>query len=192
MKEQEFSNMTDEELLSRYRQTKDNNWLGLLLRRYTLLLLGVSMKYLKNEEEAKDNVQQVFIKVLEEMDRHQVTYFKSWLFMVVKNQCLMKLRSKKNKTGRTVELDTTHRPIIEDTDEDELLTEENLSLLRIAIEQLKEEQKSCVSLFYLQKKSYQEISESTGYTLLQVKSNIQNGKRNLKILIEKMKTDRSK
>jgi RNA polymerase sigma-70 factor (ECF subfamily) len=185
VKEQEFSNMTDEELLLQYRQTKDNNWLGLLLRRYTRLLLGVSMKYLKDEEEAKDNVQQVFIKVLEEMDRHQVTYFKSWLYMVVKNQCLMKLRAKKNKNGRTIDVDTVKKLSEEDSAPDDLLTDQNISLLQVAIGELKEDQRKCIQLFYLEKHSYQEICDSTGYSLLQVKSHIQNGKRNLKILLEK-------
>ena len=54
-----------------------------------------------------------------------------------------------------------------------------------SLEELNPEQKQCLILFYLEKKSYQEISENTGFSLMQVKSYIQNGKRNLKILLDK-------
>jgi RNA polymerase sigma-70 factor (ECF subfamily) len=54
-----------------------------------------------------------------------------------------------------------------------------------SLEELGKEQKLCVILFYLEKRSYQEIALTTGYTLMQVKSYIQNGKRNLRLSIEK-------
>ena len=97
MKENRFSHISDQELLQYYYKTKDQQWIGVLLERYTLLLLGVCMKYLKNEEEAKDAVQQIFLKVLTEVTKYKVDYFKSWLYMVAKNHCLMKLRNKSAK-----------------------------------------------------------------------------------------------
>ena len=81
--------MTDQEILENYYTRHDNEWLGVLLERYTLLLLGVCMKYLKNEEEAKDSVQQIYLKVIQELQKYKVEYFKSWLYMVAKNHCLM-------------------------------------------------------------------------------------------------------
>src|SRR5688572_11808040 len=89
--------MTDKELLAKYDKDHDSRWLGILLQRYTLLLLGVCMKYLKNEEEAKDSVQQIFLKVIQEIQKYKVEYFKSWLYMVAKNHCLMKLRDWQSK-----------------------------------------------------------------------------------------------
>jgi RNA polymerase sigma-70 factor (ECF subfamily) len=95
-------NISDQELLDRYYREQDNKWLGVLLERYTVLLFGVCMKYLKNEERAKDAVQQVFLKVITELKKYKVDYFKSWLYMVARNHCLMQLR---DKTGsRTKEL----------------------------------------------------------------------------------------
>jgi RNA polymerase sigma-70 factor (ECF subfamily) len=94
----QFAHITDQELLGKYYAEHNNYWLGLLLQRYTMLLFGVCMKYLKNEEEARDGVQQVFLKVIQELPRYKVEYFKSWLYMVAKNYCLMKLRSKNGKT----------------------------------------------------------------------------------------------
>jgi RNA polymerase sigma-70 factor (ECF subfamily) len=178
--------MTDHELLEAYYQQKDSQLLGELLQRYTLLLLGVCMKYLKNEEEAKDAVQQIFMKAITELGKYKVSYLKSWLYMVAKNYCLMKLRN---------------QPVFVAVDEkNDLIAPENLlpqiaekestlQLLEIAINDLNQEQKTCVTLFYLHKQSYQEIVNATGYNLLQVKSHIQNGKRNLKKLLEKKMED---
>jgi len=89
--------ITDQELLGHFYADHNNEWLGILLQRYTLLLLGVCMKYLKDEEDAKDSVQQIFLKVIQELQKYKVEYFKSWLYMVAKNHCLMKLRDRHGK-----------------------------------------------------------------------------------------------
>lgn len=189
MKEDKFSHMTDQQLLEKFYADHNNEWLGLLLQRYTLLLLGVCMKYLKNEEEAKDSVQQIFYKVITELQKYKVEYFKSWVYMVAKNHCLMKLRDKKGKI--TAELTDRLGAMPEvATDMQELIVNDHtIKVMEETLKELNHEQKQCVTLFYLQKKSYQEISETTGYSLLQVKSYIQNGKRNLKTMIEKKLKD---
>jgi DNA-directed RNA polymerase specialized sigma24 family protein len=97
VKEDKYQHISDQELLERFYRDHDNEWLGILLQRYTLLLLGVSMKYLKHEEEAKDSVQQIFLKVIQELPKYRVEFFKSWLYMVAKNHCLMKIREKQGK-----------------------------------------------------------------------------------------------
>ncbi len=188
MKKDNHQHSTDQELLEQFYSGHDNEWLGILLQRYTLLLLGVCMKYLKNEEEAKDSVQQVFLKVIQELHKYKVEYFKSWLYMVAKNHCLMKLREKQGKFTAEINDRQMAQPE-EETDRQALLKDDHaLELMELALKELHTEQQQCVTLFYLQKKSYQQISEETGYSMLQVKSYIQNGKRNLKILIEnKMK-----
>ena len=88
----EFQHISDQDLLAQYYESHDNRLLGILLQRYTMLLLGVCMKYLKNEEAAKDSVQQIFLKVIHELKRYPVQYFKSWLYMIARNHCLMQLR----------------------------------------------------------------------------------------------------
>jgi RNA polymerase sigma-70 factor (ECF subfamily) len=80
-----YENINDNDLLERFYKSDDQQWIGILLERYTMLLLGVCMKYLKNEEEAKDAVQQIFLKVLTEVPKYKIDYFKSWLYMVAKN-----------------------------------------------------------------------------------------------------------
>lgn len=177
--------LTDQELLEKFYTDGDNHWLGVLLQRYTLLLLGVSMKYLKNEDEARDAVQQIFLKAITELQKYKVDYFKSWLYMVCKNYCLMKIRDRQGK--RPGELRESLMAIPEEgTGLQQLLEkDQKLDLMEATLEELSAEQKHCIKLFYLEKKSYQEIAEHTGFSMLQVKSYIQNGKRNLKILLEK-------
>lgn len=185
MKADQYRDLSDQELLEKFYGDHNNEWLGILLGRYTLLLLGVCMKYLKNEEEAKDGVQQVFLKVIQELHKYRVDYFKSWLYMVAKNHCLMKLREKQGKI--TVEI-TDRQAAEQDPGADREEHRNNdlkLELVEAGLRELNPEQQQCVTLFYLQKKSYQEVSEATGYSMLQVKSYIQNGKRNLKLWIEK-------
>lgn len=182
MHAEKYSHIADIELLERFYADGNNEWLGILLERYTYLLLGVCMKYLKNEEESKDAVQQIFLKAITELAKYKVAYIKSWLYMVAKNHCLMKLRDK----HVFVSAEDQNNLTASETDKEALLNKEHtLSLLELALQELNEEQKTCVTLFYLHKKSYQEIADQTGYNILQVKSHIQNGKRNLKISVEK-------
>ncbi len=179
-----FAHIEDKELLNKF-YSDGTQWLGVLLERYTLLLFGVCMKYLKDEEEAKDAVQQIFLKVITEVNKYKVDYFKSWLYMIAKNYCLMKIRDRHGRAP--VELSEKMAASDEDlhTKADLLEKDKTLVCIEEGLNELNAEQKLCVTLFYLQKKSYQQITDFTGFNLLQVKSYIQNGKRNLKMIVEK-------
>jgi RNA polymerase sigma factor (sigma-70 family) len=185
LKPNRYDHITDQELLEKFADSHNNEWLGILLQRYTMLLLGVCMKYLKNEEAAKDSVQQIFLKVINELQKYRVDYFKSWLYMVAKNHCLMQLR---DKGKNPVEINERIAATPGEEADTAALWEKDILLTNMAqaLTQLNNEQQRCVTLFYLEKKTYQEVAEQTGYTLLQVKSHIQNGKRNLKIMLERM------
>jgi len=189
---EKFNHNTDAELLDMFHQSRDNELLGLILQRYTLLLFGVCMKYLKNEDEARDAVQQIFLKVIQELQKYKVEYFKSWLYMVAKNHCLMKIRDRQGKMAGPLNESLLSTPG-EETDLQRLLENEHtLELLERSLKELNPEQQQSVTLFYLHKKSYQDIADSTGFTMMQVKSHIQNGKRNLKILIERKLKEETK
>lgn len=187
MNVEKYQHITDTELLDNFYLDQDNQWLGILLQRYTLLLLGVCMKYLKNEDEAKDSVQQVFLKIITELPKYKVTYFKSWMYMVAKNHCLMKLRDRHGRL--TMDITDQIGGIMAEEQHQEKSArfeiDKKLQLMDDALKELSIEQKCCLTLFYLEKKSYQEIVMHTGYSMLKVKSYIQNGKRNLKILLDK-------
>jgi RNA polymerase sigma-70 factor (ECF subfamily) len=173
-----YGRLSDHELLDRYTSDRNTVWLGILLERYTMMLLGVCMKYLRQPEEARDAVQQVFAKVIVEIPRQSIVHFKSWLYRVTVNHCLVELRKKPRHVGNTETLELRAE---EEPDLDALWEKEiRMERLREEIGRLSPEQKRCITLFYLDRKSYREIAELTGFSLLQVKSFIQNGKRNLK------------
>lgn len=187
LKLQRDKHSSDNELVSSYRLSHNSEYIGELFQRYTHLVFGVCMKYLKDEEGSKDAVMEIFEKLLIDLKKHDVDNFKSWLYSVAKNHCLMKLRKDKSQANHVDEYGKDSRAVMEideplhptDTEEQELLDKS----LYEGIEHLKEEQKMCVELFYMQNKSYEEVSEITGYNMMQVKSYIQNGKRNLKIFL---------
>jgi RNA polymerase sigma factor (sigma-70 family) len=178
-----YTNTTDEQLLQQYYSSKNNSFLGALLERYTLLLLGVCMKYLKDRTEAEEAVQQVYLKTLDTFPKYQVTHFKSWVYIVAKNHCLAQIKTKKH----FIDTDNSHIQIVANEEDTEQHLEKNytLDLMHESIALLPIEQKNCVTLFYLEKKTYTEIEQATGYSFMQVKSYIQNGKRNLKITMQK-------
>jgi RNA polymerase sigma factor (sigma-70 family) len=182
VKTSQLKHLSDSELLEQFYSDNNLQWLGALLERYTLLLFGVCMKYLKDEHEAKDAVQQIFLKVLTDASKYRIEFFKSWLYMVAKNYCLMKLRDKlKNEVQ-----DLNENLQAEEIDQAELMKNERAyHLLEASINDLVPEQQQCIILFYIRKNSYREISEATGFDLMKVKSYIQNGKRNLKLILEK-------
>lgn len=182
-----YKQLEDHELLAVFRDTESSEVIGELYRRYGHLVMGTAMKYLKNQFDAEDLVMQLFEKLPKKLLSHNIQHFKSWLYMVTKNECLMLLRKK----GR-VSAEITKE--LEASDELELTIkkEEQLNALEDAIDELKEEQQTCIKLFYLESKSYQEIAASLKLDIKKVKSAIQNGKRNLKLNLEgrhEFKTD---
>jgi len=182
----EINTLTDQELLQRYKADGNSEWIGVLFDRYALLLLGMCMKYLKNEEDARDAVQQIFLRVLSDVHKHEVQFFRAWIYQVAKNYCLMQLRQQHLKHKEEITDNTIGKMVAEEDDkrahqEKDILLEN----MEQAMVSLNADQRICLELFYLHKKSYQQIADETGFNLMQVKSHIQNGKRNLKIILEK-------
>ncbi len=178
---------TDAEYIAAYQAEGDLNVLGELYERNMEMVFSVCYKYLRDEEESKDATMEIFEQLIEDLKRHQVVNFKSWLHSVARNYCLMKLRSRKIEVGGLEISDedfVENEPFVHQADE-EIDLESDLQKLEHCIGKLEREQKSCVELFYLKEKCYKEIAGQTGFDLNKVKSYIQNGKRNLKICMEK-------
>ena len=173
----------DEALLRIYRQSGDLAVLGGLFERYMPLIYGVCLKYLKDEEAAKDAVMGIFEELIIKVKQHEVKQFRGWVYVLSRNYCLMQLRS--GKKIAEVSLDEVMEIIPFLHPEENNNKEEALKALERCIERLAEGQKQSVSLFYLEEKCYKEVAEITGYSMNDVKSYIQNGKRNLKICLEK-------
>jgi RNA polymerase sigma factor (sigma-70 family) len=188
-KENEYKSLSDEDLIRSFRTTQNNIYLSELFNRYTHLVFGVCMKYLKSEEESKDAVMQIFENLMVSLHKQDVENFKGWIYSVSKNHCLMFLRkSRSTERVKTEYQENIRQEIMESEDIFHLHNksdpEEKIPYLQKAIEKLNEEQRRCIELLYLQDKSYQEVAMITGYSLKQVKSYIQNGKRNLKNYLE--------
>ena len=173
------------ELIARYRNSHETSYVGDLFQRYTHLVYAICLKYLKDEPEAKDAVMQIFEKLLEDLKKYEVVNFKSWLATLTRNFCLMKLRKEKVDINRRIEYENFQKTNMEIGPDAHLNSENNTEVgeakLKEAIATLKDAQRKCIELFYLQEKSYKEVVELTSYNLKEVKSFIQNGKRNLKI-----------
>jgi len=175
--------LSDNELIQRYKESGELTILGELYSRYMALVYGVCLKYLKDREESRDAVMQIFEKLVTSLREHEVTYFKSWLYVISRNHCLMHLRAGKGKNFEEISDHLMESDAVAHLEEESEM-ESNLSKLERCIEQLAAEQKHCVTLFYMQQKCYKEIVELTGFDDNKVKSYIQNGKRNLKICME--------
>ena len=173
----------DSELLNRYRESGDLSVLAQLYKPYMPLVYGVCLKYLKDEDLCKDAVMQLFEELIDKVRKYEIKQFRGWLYVLTRNYCLMQLRSAKKTEiiyiDEVMENSFVFHPDNNDADE------ETLKALERCMEKLPAAQKQSVNLFYYKEKCYKEIAEQTGYTLNEVKSYIQNGKRNLKICMEK-------
>lgn len=176
--------MSDNELIELYRKENDKELIGHLFSRYTRFVFLVSVKYLKDEADSQDAVMQIFEKLFKDLLIHEIDNFKAWLHTVTRNHCLMKLRKEKNLAYKRKDFQIDSQNFMESEEyfhqTEKSQDEINEELAREAIKGLNPEQKKCIELFYLESKSYQEITDLTGYSLKKVKSYIQNGKRNLK------------
>lgn len=176
--------MTDNELLATYKQKGDVAVLGDLYQRYMDLVYGVCLKYYKEPETAKDAVMQIFEELVEKLKKHEVDNFRGWLHQVAKNHCLMQLR--KTQKVKTVEFNTELMQSGENMHLDSVLEkEENFKKLAGCMETLTGDQETAIRLFYLDGKSYNEIVAISGIEWNAVRSLIQNGRRNLKLCMEK-------
>jgi RNA polymerase sigma-70 factor, ECF subfamily len=177
----------DHVLLDEYRRSGELEVLGELYSRYMHLVYGLCIKYLQNRDDAEDAVMQIFEKLITEIDRHEIQNFKSWLYVLSKNFCLMQIRSDKSKERKMDLWEKDQKDSVEFYPELHPIDEEGMnehSALAECIEKLKAEQKDCVQLFYYQNWSYRQIAEILHIDEKKVKSHLQNAKRNMKICLE--------
>lgn len=180
---------SDKELLDEYRKENNMEVLGELYHRYLEMVYGVCMKYFKDEMRSEDGVMEVFELVVKRLPNHTVDYFKSWLYRVASNHCLDMLRkeSREREKKDSYENMQSHSipRLMDEEDDSWQWREEQIGILEDCIEALKAEQKQVISLFYIDGKSYEELSEVMDIKWSKVRSLIQNGKRNLKICVER-------
>lgn len=177
------SDKLDEELIINFQSNGNLNTLADLYQRYIELVYGVCLKYLKNEEDAKDAVINIYEELIGKLKKHQVDYFRAWLYQLSKNHCLMILRKKKI-ISLNPDLENMH--LSDNLHLEEVMNKEtHLTNLHKCIEQLTDLQKQAITLFYLENKCYKEIASISKIETGKIKSFIQNGRRNLKICMDK-------
>lgn len=180
------SSFTDAELVAQYKQHAELSVLGDLYQRYMELIYGVCLKYLKNPDDAQDAVMAVFEELVTKLKQHEVSAFKSWVYTVAKNHCLMRLRSKKRTQPTALKEEFMQSDALGHLEE-VMIREDNLQQLEYCLGQLSANQRTAIEAFYLKQKCYQEIAAETGIEWSRVRSFIQNGRRNLKICMESHK-----
>lgn len=179
--------LSDEDIISLYKEKQWTSCIDELYQRYSHMVFGVCMKYVKQIENAEDLTLSLFASLSEKLLHHQVQHFKSWLYVSARNSSLMFIRS--NKKDVSLIEDDFFADESDDRLNEKLEKDALIDQLTMVLEELKQEQRLCIQLFYIQKKSYEEITQITQYNLKEVKSHLQNGRRNLKLLLEKRKED---
>ena len=181
-----LTKLPDNELIDRFRYSHDNLYIGELYSRYSHLVLGLCIKYFRDIETAKDATMSIFELSMRELKRHRIENFKSWLFTVSKNYCLQELR----KTNSLFQKEELYKVFLSETMESDLAMhpidekEKLITKMESLLPSIKNNQRICLKMFYLEGKSYADISQELNFSLKDVKSHIQNGKRNLKIKLE--------
>ena len=188
MATQDYRKLSDEELVLRYAERNEHLAFATLFDRYSHLVYGVCVKHLKDVEGSKDATQQIFIKLLEDLKKFEITHFKAWLYKVARNHCYMILRKDNSEVHKEIDADNVE---FEDEWHQKVKEEHFLTELENAIQELSKEQRICIRYFYLQKMSYAEVARQANYDLNTVKSAIQNGKRNLKIRLAGLLAEKS-
>ena len=177
-------NITDEELLKRYCDSGELVYFVEAYKRYMPLVYGVALKYLKRPEDAQDAVMQLFEELVVKIKEVEIQSFKAWLYTCIRNNCLMEIR--KRSKNLSVSLDDSFMEFCDDFHLTVVSESENREeSLRECVESLPEKQRISVKYFFFDELSYKEVEERTGVSLKMVKSFIQNGKRNLKLCLER-------
>ena len=174
--------MTDEQYIVKYKETEDVKYVSQLYKKYMTLVYGSCLKYFKNESDAQDAVMDIYEKLTKKVLTSDIQNFNAWLFMVTRNHCIEVLRKENRHSDKksSAELMYSEEVFHPDTVQDEQI----INLLRQCLDELETFQKECIKMFYYQKMSYIEIGDQLELAYNQVRSRIQNGRRNLKRCID--------
>ena len=190
--------LSDEDLLRRYHAQGEVADLGVLYERHMSGVLAICRRYLRDEEDAQDAVMQLFEQLVPKLRQHEVENFPPWLHATTRNHCLMVLRARQRAGPTVVHFSdeagmesVAARHLTADDPAEAELHEQHLQQLEHTLAELPPGQRQCLELFYLEKKSYREVAALTGFDLNAVKSHLQNGKRNLRRLLQASASDAS-
>jgi len=181
IQQRSWDEMSDEQLVAGYLESSNKELIAVLFERYTHLVYGISLNYLQDTDQSKDAVMEIFESLFHKLTVHRVLNFRNWLYSVTRNHCLMVIRKagSLNRAKNHIKEGEDSSEISDFMPEDDDMMYSKV-VIQSAVNNLNYEQSTCIRLMYIDDKSYREISEITGFAPNEVKSHIQNGKRNLK------------
>ncbi len=166
---------TDFELLDRFRRHGDRAAFERIVARHRPWLHRVCARLLRSDEAARDATQDVFARVLNRLDTFRGDNFPGWLKAIAVNCCLNTI----DRDKRWAPLEAAgEAPAADLGPELQLLRLEEGVRARHLIARLPERQKIVFCLKYIDDCSYQEIERLTGFSNKEVKSFLQNARRN--------------
>lgn len=184
-KQKKVKELDDDELLSLLKETGDADYFNQLYERYIPLVYGLCLKYLQDVEKSQDAVIDIFETLSPKITTYEIKVFKNWLYSVAKNHCFHILRENKKEIVVDFDSQIMESDVVLDLFSEEVAEKEKEAALKDCLNRLPDPQRVSVRMFFYEEKSYVDIADETGYNLKSVKSFLQNGKRNLKICIEK-------
>lgn len=173
----------DEQLVLAYQKSGDKAIVGTLYKRHAHKVLGLCLNHLKNLQDSEDALMEIFLQLTEDLKKYKIEKFEPWLFFVCRNYCLKKFRKRLSQKSEYLDEISWDSFMELDQEKDHIKEEERLEAISLAINRLKPDQKRCIVLFFFESKSYKEIENLTSFSAKEIKSHIQNGKRNLKNLV---------
>lgn len=180
-----LSRFDDTELVELYKKNPDTSLIEELYNRYSKRVYWWALKFLGNRLEAEEMVHDIFAAMMSGMlDLYQAregAKFSSWLYRCVGNQCMKIVRKRNEVIFNQVEVVDVPEALIIDL-EVEVIAKEWNEQLTSALNRLNQMQRVCCMRFYWDGMRYDEIAEELGITHDQVRSHLQNGLRNLRII----------
>ena len=144
----------------------------------------ICLRITGSQQDAEDLTSEVFIRGFEKLklyDEHKPIL--PWLQTIAYHQSIDFVRERSRKQVEDGALEELPIPENPHTRIEQIeMRQQILSVAR----QLKREQRRCFCLFYFQRKSYREIAQLTGYSVNEVRSHLQNGRRKFKQLYSKL------
>ena len=164
----------------------DTNAFSVLVNRYKDLVFSLSLKMLKNREEAEEISQDAFIKVYKSLHKFKGdSKFSTWIYKVVYNSCLDRLKQYK-KNYALVPIDEFNENQVKTLDNafDALVSQDRKNAIQACLNKLPSEDSFLLTLYYFEEQSLEEISKIVGLTANNVKVKLFRGRKKLATILK--------
>lgn len=166
---------------------------NVLIDEYKAMAFTLALKLMKNREDAEEVTQDAFLKAYKNIKQFEgKSKFSTWLYTIVYNTALTKLRKKKLPMSDIAYHNEENLSSYSESDKEwhQLQKAERSSYIKQAMELLSSEDQMAITLFYLNENSLQEICEITHWELSNVKVRLHRArKRLLKVLEQLLDTE---